>query len=75
MRILIGYDNGLPHSLGRSGLIVDDATFAYVEELKDAKVNTPDEILSIPNARLHATAGTPGTASLRAGRITTIREI
>ncbi len=74
MRILISFDDGRPHDLGRGGFVVDDATHAYVQELLDAKVQTPDEILTIPNARLHVSAGTAGTASLRAGNITDIRK-
>ncbi len=74
MRILITFDDGRPHGLGRGGFIVDNATHAYVQELLDAKAQTPDEILTIPNARVHATAATSGTASLRAGHIETVRE-
>lgn len=75
MRILIASDNGQPHGLGNRAFIVDNATHAYVQKLWNAKTNTPNEILTIPNARVHATAGTPGTATLRAGSITDIREI
>ncbi len=75
MRILISFDNGQPHDLGVRALIVDDVTHAYVQELLYARDRTPDEILTIPNARIHATAGTAGTATLRAGCITSIKEI
>ncbi len=75
MRVLITFDDGRPHDLGRGAFIVDNATHAYVQELLDAKVQTPDEILTIPNARIHASAGTASTATLRAGKITSIREI
>ncbi len=75
MRILIRFDNGQPHDLGVRAFIVDGVTHAYVQELLDAKVQTPDEILTIPNARIHMTAGTASTATLRAGKITSIEEI
>jgi hypothetical protein len=67
MRILIRFDNGQPHDLG--------VTHAYVQELLNAKVQTPDEILTIRNARIHMTASTASTATLRAGKITSIEEI
>lgn len=74
MRILISFDNGQPHGLGVRAFVVDNATPAYVRELMYARDWTPDEILTIPNARIHAT-GPAGTASLRAGKIETIEEI
>ncbi len=75
MRILIRFDNGQPHDLGVRAFIVDHATHAYVQELLDAKVQTPDEILTIPNARIHASVDVASTATLRAGKIESIKEI
>lgn len=72
MRILITSDNGQPHGLGRHSIIVDDATQHLAQALEDARAATPDEVLSIPNARVHASAGEAGTASLRAGNIVEI---
>ncbi len=74
MRILIRFDNGQPHGLGVRAFIVDGATHAYVQELLYARDWTPEEILTIPNARIHAVAE-PGAATPRAGKITSIREI
>lgn len=74
MRIIICYDTGEPHGLGRRSLIVDDVTYSYVNELRTAKDTTPDLVLTIPNARLHVVAGSSGTATLKAGQIAEIRE-
>lgn len=73
MRIFINYNSGRPHGLG--GIVVDGASRSYVEKLRQAGLRTPDEILSIANARVHVAATTTGVASLRAGSITGIWEI
>ncbi len=75
MRILITFDDGRPHGLGRGSFVVLGASRTYARELLDAKEQRPDEILTIPNARIHMTVGAAGTASLRAGNIETVEEI
>ena len=74
MRIVITHDNGKPHSLGLRNLIVDSATSELVNEWLVARDSAPNEVLAIPNARLHVSADQSGTASLRAGNIIDIRE-
>ncbi len=74
MRIIVTVDDGRPHDMGRRSLIIEPATHAQLQELKDAADGDPDEVLSIPNARLHVAVDTTGTASVRAGHIVEIRE-
>lgn len=73
MRILLTVDSGIPHDLGRHVIIIEPATAALARQLRDAAATDPDEILSIPNARIHVVAD-PGTASVLAGNIVAVRE-
>ncbi len=74
MRIILTTDDGRPHGMGCRSLIIEPATHAQLQELKDAAAGDLDKVLSIPNARLHMAVGTTGTASVRAGHIVDIRE-
>ncbi len=74
MRLIITFDDGRPHGLGHGSLIVEPATRRLQQALLEAAANDPESVLSIPNARLHMDVGTSGTASLRAGWITDVRE-
>ncbi len=74
MRIILTVDDGRPHGIGCRSLIIEPATHAQLQELKDAAAGDPDKVLSIPNARLHMTVGITGTASVRAGNIVEVRE-
>ena len=71
VRLILTVEGGPPH--GRHLLIVDGAAEGDADRYLRAAVDTPTEILTIPNARLHVDAE-PGTASVMAARIVAARE-
>jgi hypothetical protein len=70
-RIVLEIDDPHPGQTD-TRLITVDGDLALAERLGTAARTTPDELLSIPGARLH-TVAEPGTLSIRAGRILAVR--